>query len=608
MKRLLLLLICGLFFFAAVAQKINVSGTVSGSEDGMPLPGANVHIKGTTIGTATDMDGKFSINVSDSAATLIVTFIGYKQQELNVAGRNIINIILESETVRLDEVVVTSLGIFRSEESIAYSASSSSYSSAATKIISKSPDNIAAGILTAGEVNDFSKWVLWNDKSQDELNQYRKDWIVYPSIRFSVLVQNEDGIPVIDEEVVLLDKNKNRVWITKTDNGGKAELWANMFDDKYDNNEIFSISASYDGRKYRIQKAKRFNEGINQLTIERTCSVPDIVDAVFVVDATGSMGDEINYLKEELNDVIQKVKDNNGDILLRLGSVFYRDRGDDYVTRNSDLSDDISKTINFIKEQYSDGGGDTPEAVEEALDVAINQLTWSKNARTKIIFLVLDAPPHQTPEILEKMQSLIKRAASLGIKIVPIAGSGIDKSTEYLMRAMALCSNGTYLFLTDHSGVGDSHIDPTTDSYEVEKFNDLLVRIFKQYTSVVTCNKEILISTEKEISDTTIFVGVVKSEEDSVQAISNEDKILIKKDFSCKFYPNPTSGILNIEIEGRINEIFMTDISGKILERYLVNGKNYIQIDISPYPRGVYFMTYYGDNNRPSCGKIVLNQ
>jgi hypothetical protein len=70
-----------------------------------------------------------------------------------------------------------------------------------------------------------------------------------------------------------------------------------------------------------------------------------------------------------------------------------------------------------------------------------------------------------------------KKAAEKGIRIVPIGCSGIDKPTEFLCRNIALATNGTYTFLTNHSGVGGTHIEPSTDGYKVESFREVLVRV-----------------------------------------------------------------------------------------------------------------------------------
>jgi hypothetical protein len=335
------------------------------------------------------------------------------------------------------------------------------------------------------------------------------------------------------------------------------------------------------------------------------------------------MKDEIAYLKTELNDVITAVKEQNKDLNLNLGSVFYRDVSDAYLTRESDLSSDISKTIDFIKAQDADGGGDTPEAVEAALDVALNQLNWRSSARTKLLFLVLDAPPHLTTEVIAKLQSLISVATAKGIKIIPITGSGIDKSAEYLMRSLALCTNGTYVFLTDDSGVGNPHIKPTTDKYEVEKLNNLLLRLFTQYTAVVGCDKTLPAPYKEDKPDSTVEMkGKVEPKPDTTKV--NTDSVKPKTDtvqndtgkvienpvemFECKFYPNPTKGTLNIKVKGNLEDLFLTDMTGKILERILINKRELFSIDLSDYPLGVYLISYIVKNRKVSSGKIILTR
>ena len=100
-------------------QKV-VSGKVTDSS-GSPLPGASVVVKGTTTGVITNANGEFSLpNVPDNAI-LTVSFVGMKSQEVAMAGKNTINIKLEEETVGVDEVVVTALGIKRQEKALGYS-------------------------------------------------------------------------------------------------------------------------------------------------------------------------------------------------------------------------------------------------------------------------------------------------------------------------------------------------------------------------------------------------------------------------------------------------------------------------------------------------------
>ena len=166
---------------------------------------------------------------------------------------------------------------------------------------------------------------------------------------------------------------------------------------------------------------------------------------------------------------------------MRFGSVFYRDEGDEFVTRPFTFTSDQTSLISFISNQSANGGGDFPEAVHSALDVAITQNSWNDNASARIMFLLLDAPPHYTQEVISSLELNLIKAAEKGIKIIPITASGIDKATEYLMRSIAILTNGTYVFITDDSGVGNDHLEPTIGEFEVEKLNDLMVRLVGEY-------------------------------------------------------------------------------------------------------------------------------
>jgi hypothetical protein len=98
----------------AVAQDRTVTGTVS-DETGAGMPGVNVLVKGTTNGTVTDVEGKYSLNVP-SNATVVITFVGYKTTEIAVGERTNLDVALEVDLTSLDEVVVTGYGIDKRRE------------------------------------------------------------------------------------------------------------------------------------------------------------------------------------------------------------------------------------------------------------------------------------------------------------------------------------------------------------------------------------------------------------------------------------------------------------------------------------------------------------
>ena len=331
------------------------------------------------------------------------------------------------------------------------------------------------GILTAGEWNDLNNWDFWNNllSNQDYYDDVNK-WNLKKIKRYSFVVADKNESLVANAQITLLSDDVE-IWKTRTDNTGKATLWSDL--------ELNGLTAriKFDNTQVVVTDVLDYDKGINMVHLDKTIENKKSIDIYFAVDATGSMGDEIHYLKAELNDVIERIKQNNSILEMRFGSVFYRDEGDEYVTNDISFTTDQAKLTNFISNQSAAGGGDYPEAVHSALEVAITQNTWNDNASTRILFLLLDAPPHYTQEVISSLEISLTIAAEKGIKIVPITASGINKSTEYLMRSFAMLTNGTYVFITDDSGVGNDHLEPTIGEFEVEKLNDLLVRLVGEY-------------------------------------------------------------------------------------------------------------------------------
>ncbi|MBT2159677.1 SusC/RagA family TonB-linked outer membrane protein [Zobellia barbeyronii] len=111
----LLILLC-LSFSWMHAQEITVTGKITSSDDSMPLPGANVVVKGTSVGVTSDFDGLYSINVPQGGTTLIFSYIGYKNTEIAISGKTTINADLEIDASELDEVVVIGFGTVKKKE------------------------------------------------------------------------------------------------------------------------------------------------------------------------------------------------------------------------------------------------------------------------------------------------------------------------------------------------------------------------------------------------------------------------------------------------------------------------------------------------------------
>ena len=334
------------------------------------------------------------------------------------------------------------------------------------------------GLVTAGEWNDLNNWDFYQKTLMKEpFKGFPDDWQMYTNHRIAVALTAKNK-PAANATVTLF-RNDTPIWTTKTDNLGRAELWVGAFQkEKELNPTLLRLKVN----EQWVSTATISETQVNRIALDETLPSPtNQVQIAFMVDATGSMGDELEFLKMDLKKVINEVQKTNTQLKISTGTVFYRDEGDEYVVKHSPFTEDINQTIEFISQQRADGGGDFPEAVDKAL-VQLNQLQWQSEARTRIAFLVLDAPPHNKPAVISSIQYSVKTAAASGIKLIPVVASGIDKTTEFLMRFIAMYTNGTYVFITDHSGIGNKHLEPSVGEYQVEKLSDLMVRLIKKYS------------------------------------------------------------------------------------------------------------------------------
>lgn len=199
------------------------------------------------------------------------------------------------------------------------------------------------------------------------------------------------------------------------------------------------------------------------------------IDLTFVIDVTGSMGDELEYIKTELHYIVDNIAALFPNLTQRYGLVVYRDEGDEFITRGAELTSDLNSFHEFLVKQESDGGGDYPEAMEVALNEASTNFQWGDDNTAKILFLIADAPPH--PENTGKTLDAVLSLKDKNVGIYPVAASGVADEAEAIMRTAAVLTGGQYIFITDDSGVGNSHAEPKFPCYYVEKLNDAMVRV-----------------------------------------------------------------------------------------------------------------------------------
>lgn len=176
------------------------------------------------------------------------------------------------------------------------------------------------------------------------------------------------------------------------------------------------------------------------------------VEVAFVLDTTGSMGGLLEGAKRKIWSIATSVVDTNPDADIRIGLVAYRDIGDEYVTRTFDLTTDIQDIYANLLDLKARGGGDWPESVNEALDIAVNKLQWSKGGDVRrIVFLVGDAPPHMDYAQDTKYSKTLAVAKQRDIVVnAVLAGSARD--TARIWQDIAQLGDGRFIPIPQDGG------------------------------------------------------------------------------------------------------------------------------------------------------------
>lgn len=175
------------------------------------------------------------------------------------------------------------------------------------------------------------------------------------------------------------------------------------------------------------------------------------IEVAFVLDTTGSMADLIDGAKRKIWSIANSIVDVHPNADIRMALIGYRDQGDEYVVRTYDMSADIQGLYGNLIRFVADGGGDTPESVNEALATAVRDLRWSnRDDVRRIIFLVGDAPPHMDYNG-PKYRRILEEACEKDI-IVNTVQAGSDPETTEYWREIAELGQGKYFAIPQDGG------------------------------------------------------------------------------------------------------------------------------------------------------------
>ncbi|MDD3432076.1 MAG: hypothetical protein PHF38_08645, partial [Bacteroidales bacterium] len=196
----------------------------------------------------------------------------------------------------------------------------------------QSPGEAKAGVVTAAEWNDLDNWTFWSNLVNDTIyNTYPPYWRFYPGHRVAVQINYGEN-PVVNAALEL-KRAEHSVWKARTDNQGRAEMWISLFQ-KTESLSMNDYVLYINGEAW-TGELKSFDQAWNEISLSSGGENSNRVELAFVVDATGSMADELEFLKSDLQDVLDSVSENNTTLNLFTAAVFYRDEGDEYVVKHS---------------------------------------------------------------------------------------------------------------------------------------------------------------------------------------------------------------------------------------------------------------------------------
>jgi hypothetical protein len=242
------------------------------------------------------------------------------------------------------------------------------------------------------------------------------------------------------------------------------------------------------------------------------------VEVVFCLDATGSMSGLISTAKEKIWSIANNLASAEPAPELYMGLVFYRDRGDAFVTKFYQLTDDLDKLYSELMNINAGGGGDGPESVNQALHEAIDQIEWNQDDNTyRTVFLVGDFPPHMDYQDDVKYHETCKIAKEKDITINAVQ-MGLEPSTTPIWKEIASLTNGEYF-----------QVDANANGYTVNTpFDDDLIELSRQ------------------LEDTRIYYGdkEAKSRGELKDEVSEKNNSMASKEALARraIYMNTASG------------------------------------------------------------------
>jgi Mg-chelatase subunit ChlD len=340
--------------------------------------------------------------------------------------------------------------------------------------------------VSAGVVDDnadFGEYLAYRKRTHHLAHRVRNRDVAE---RYLLVVQDAFGRAVPDAQVMVsVDGRTAPLW-ARTDAHGRVWLHpsAVQVSSRFMDVQVFDGASGSRGSAV-LQRGQK-----DRLQVVLRGAEPQRpqLDIAFLIDATGSMADEIDKLKRSMRAVADDIARLPSAPDVCYGLVAYRDRGDAFFVRGADFTNDLGAFQSQLAQLEAGGGGDKPEALNEALHTAVHRLSWRGDGTARMVLLVADAAPHLDygipPNAPQYDQDAIAALAK-GIKLFAVGASGLEPEGEYIYRQAAQYTGGRFVFLTyaqahnPSSGPGRETVHDVKN-YSVETLDKLIVRLVRE--------------------------------------------------------------------------------------------------------------------------------
>lgn len=341
--------------------------------------------------------------------------------------------------------------------------------------------------LSAGEIDDNAEWNVYLT--------YRRNFAGSPANaspvddvdvrdRQLIRVMNKEGEPILGAYVDILSTDNRLIQSSCTYATGYTMFLPHAEGDVWDDGQSFLVRVSKGDVRTSGEFQLSDDEWMLTLEVEQKQANLDIL---FLIDATGSMDDEIAQLTNNILYISEEIHKLPDDISVRYGLVSYKDGS--FPTQVWDFTSDVNQFQSQLAQLFTAGGAG--ETLNDGLDRALHAVQWRGDDTAKLIFLVGDEPPGVYENHPSYAKSMLL-AGQAGIKVHPIASSGLDVQGEYIFRQIAQTTMGHFIFLTYDDGQtavqGGGEVVGSTGNedfgeYSVEQLHEIVLNLIRDELS-----------------------------------------------------------------------------------------------------------------------------